>query len=229
MYSLDKSKISNRPFFAGGKRFWFKVSLNLFGRSPGALTQRKETIFKWNENTNVELHPPCPIPSALLSLWMTLIPVSGGLSLNSRSAFPTLAGLARQWVASVQFSRSVMSDSLQPRGLQCPRFPCLSPTPRACSNSCLLSRWCHPTISSSVIPVSSRLQFFPASRSFPVMGNLLSPNCMCLPLNSTLPFGRASPPDFLVSPDGINYCNQAGCYGALLGETCPCPLLSSCL
>jgi hypothetical protein len=46
MYSSDKSKISNRPFFAGGKRFWFKVSLNLFGRNPGALTQRKETNFQ---------------------------------------------------------------------------------------------------------------------------------------------------------------------------------------
>ena len=157
----------------------------------------------------------------LSSLWVTLIPVSGCLCLNSRSAFPTLAGLAHQWLASVQFSRSFVSDSSRPHGLQHTRFLCPSPTPGTCSNSCPSSRWCHPTISSSV---SSRLQSFPASRSFPMMGNLLSPNWMC-----PLPFGRASPPDFLVSPDGINYRNQAGCYGALLGETCPCPLPASCL
>ena len=64
------------------------------------------------------------------------------------------------------FSRSVMSYFLQPHGLQHARFPCPSASPRACSNSCLLSRWCHPTISSSVVPFSSCLQSFPASRSF---------------------------------------------------------------
>ena len=56
---------------------------------------------------------------------------------------------------SVQFSCSVMSDSLQPRWLQHARLPCLSPTPRAYSNSCPLSQWCHPTILSSVVPFSS--------------------------------------------------------------------------
>jgi len=66
--------------------------------------------------------------------------------------------------ASVQFSHSVMSNSLQPHGLQHVRLPCPSPTPGACSNSCSLSRWCHLTISSPVIPFSSCLQ------SFPVMG-----------------------------------------------------------
>ena len=68
---------------------------------------------------------------------------------------------------SVQFSHSVMSDSLQPQGLQHARLPCPSPTPRACSNSCPLSWWCHPTISSSVILFSSCLPSFPASGSFP--------------------------------------------------------------
>ena len=58
---------------------------------------------------------------------------------------------------SVQFSCSVVSDSLWPHGLQHTRPPCPSPTPRACSNSCPLSRWCHPTISSSVVPFSSCL------------------------------------------------------------------------
>ena len=59
-----------------------------------------------------------------------------------------------------------MSDSLQPHGLQYSRLPCPSPTPRAYSNSCPSSQWCHPTISSSVVPFSSHLQSFPASTSF---------------------------------------------------------------
>ena len=56
--------------------------------------------------------------------------------------------------SSVQFSCSVVSDSLRPHGLHQARLPCPSPTPRACSNSCPLSQWCHPTISSSVVPFS---------------------------------------------------------------------------
>ena len=59
-----------------------------------------------------------------------------------------------------------MSDSLWPHGLQHTRPPCPSPTPRVYSNSRSLRRWCHPTISSSVVPFSSHLQSFPASRSF---------------------------------------------------------------
>ena len=61
-----------------------------------------------------------------------------------------------------------MSDSLWSHGLQHARRPCPSPTPRACANSCPSSRWCHPTISSSVFAFSSCLQSFPASRSFPM-------------------------------------------------------------
>ena len=68
--------------------------------------------------------------------------------------------------ASVQFSRSVMSYSLRPHGLQHAMPPCPSPTPRAYSSSCPLSQRCHPTISSSVVPFSS--QSFPASGSFQI-------------------------------------------------------------
>ena len=71
-------------------------------------------------------------------------------------------------LSSVQFSCSVVSDSLWPHGLQHFRPPCPSPTPGACLNSCPLSRWCHPTISSSVVPFSSCPQSFPASGSFPM-------------------------------------------------------------
>ena len=64
------------------------------------------------------------------------------------------------------FSHSVVSDFFWPHGLQHTRLPYPSPSPGACSNSCPSSWWCHPTISSSVIPFSSCLQSFPASRSF---------------------------------------------------------------
>ena len=79
------------------------------------------------------------------------------------------------WVScSVQFSRSVMSNSLQPHGLQHARLPCPSPTLGVYSNSCPLSQWCHPTISSSVVPFSSCLQSFPASGSFPMSQSFTS-------------------------------------------------------
>ena len=97
------------------------------------------------------------------------------LLLNSR---PSIQSPSKQlhldmsWISKttewfqVQFSRSVVSDSLWPQGLQHARLPYLSSTPGACSNSCPLSQWCHPTISSSVVPSSSYLQSFPASGSF---------------------------------------------------------------
>ena len=71
-------------------------------------------------------------------------------------------------VPSVQFSHSVVSDFLRPQRLQHARPPCPSPAPGAYSNSCPLSQWCHPTISSPVVPFSSCLQSFPASGSFPM-------------------------------------------------------------
>ena len=69
-------------------------------------------------------------------------------------------------LSSVQFSHSVVSDSSQPYGPQHTRPPCPSPNPRVCSNSSPLSWWCHPTISSSVVPFSNCLQSLPASGSF---------------------------------------------------------------
>ena len=70
--------------------------------------------------------------------------------------------------AAVQFSLSVVSNFLWPHGLQHAKLPYPSLSPRDCSNSCPLSQWCHPTISSSVIPFSSHLQPFPASGSLPM-------------------------------------------------------------
>ena len=100
---------------------------------------------------------------------------------------------------SVHFSRSVMSDSLQPHGLQDARLACLSPTPRAYSNSCPSRRWCHPTIWSSVVPFSSHLQSFPASGSFPMsqffasggqsIGVLASPSVLPMNIQDWSPLG----------------------------------------
>ena len=73
-----------------------------------------------------------------------------------------------EWYHLSQFSRSFVSNSLQPHGLQHVRLPCPSTTPRAYSNSCPSSQWCHSTISSSVVPFSSGPPSFPASGSFPV-------------------------------------------------------------
>ena len=70
--------------------------------------------------------------------------------------------------SSVQFSRSVVSDSLRPHESQHTRPPCPSPTPGVYPNSCPSSQWCHPAISSSVIPFSSSPQSLPASESFPM-------------------------------------------------------------
>ena len=74
--------------------------------------------------------------------------------------------LGLQSISSVQFSHSVVSDSLRPHEPQHARLLCPSPTPRAYPSPCALSRWCHPTISSSVIPFSSCPQSFPASGSY---------------------------------------------------------------
>ena len=95
-------------------------------------------------------------------LWLTF------MSSSSISSVPCLGHMAKVKGSSIQLSHSVMSSSLWPNGLQHTRLLCPSPTPRACSNSCPSSWWCHPTISSSVVPFSSCLQSFPASGSFPM-------------------------------------------------------------
>ena len=77
-------------------------------------------------------------------------------------------------LSSVQFRLSVMSTSLQPHGLQQARLPCPSPTPGAYSNSCPLCWWCRPSISSSIVPFCSCLQFFSESGFFPLNRFLVS-------------------------------------------------------
>ena len=90
--------------------------------------------------------------------------------LNDRAWCSKLSGRAcggGGWGVLMQIVvHSVMSNSLRPHGLQHTRLPCPSPSPRVCSNSCPVSWWCHPTISSCVVPFSSCLQSFPESGSF---------------------------------------------------------------
>ena len=100
-----------------------------------------------------------PSSHLILCCLLLLLP----LTLSSIRAFSNESALC---ISSVQFSRSVVSNSLQPHEPQHVRPPCPSPTPRVHPNPCPLSKWCHPTISSSVIPFSSCPQSFPASGSF---------------------------------------------------------------
>ena len=87
------------------------------------------------------------------------------------------------------FSCPVMSNSLRPHGLQHARLPCPPPSRGVCSNSCPLSWWCHPTISSSFVPFASCLRSFPASGSFPVSqffalgGQIIGASASVLPMN----------------------------------------------
>ena len=97
------------------------------------------------------------------------------LNISSKCCWKTEWGCAfditkddTYYISSSQFSHSVVSNSLQPHGPRLTRPPCPSPTPRVYPNSCPLSQWCHPAISSSVVPFSSCPQSFPASGSFPM-------------------------------------------------------------
>ena len=111
------------------------------------------------------------------SLWPHGLPNTRvpSLQVSSVQSLSPVWLFATPWTAehqgsfsSVQFSHSVLSDSLQPHVLQQASLLCLSPTPGACSNSCPLSHWSHSTISSSVIPFSACSQSFSASGSFPI-------------------------------------------------------------
>ena len=116
----------------------------------------------WTTREAHEYWSGLPIPSSGDLPNPGIEPGSPALQVDSFSA--KLAGNPMDIFNSVQFRHSVVSDSLQPHEPQHARLSCPSPTPRACSNSCPLSCWCHPTISSSVVPFCP--QSFPASGSF---------------------------------------------------------------
>ena len=131
-------------------------SSSVHGDSPG-------------KNTGVPCPPPGDLPHPGIEPGCPALPSDSSLS-------ETPGKLYKEYKWSINFKNyeslhqssccSAMSNSLQPHGLQNTRPPCPSPIPRAYSNSCPLSPWCHPAISSSAVPFSSRLQSFPASGSF---------------------------------------------------------------
>ena len=120
------------------------------------------------------------------------------------------------FTVSVQFSLSVVSDSLRPHELQHARPPCPSPAPGVYPNSCPSSRWCHPAISSFVVPFSSHPQSLPASESFPmsqlfawgftvwVYTNWRISRIRCFTVYWQVK-GRVVPLDFCSSPKGKRY------------------------
>ena len=111
--------------------------------------------------------PPCsPVAGILQARTLEWVAISFSNAWKVRRWVPVCFLM---WsISSVQFSHSVVSDSLQPHEPQHTRPPCPSPTPGVHSNSCPLSHWCHPAISSSVVLFSSCLQSFPASGSFQI-------------------------------------------------------------
>ena len=141
---------------------------NLMGLEPPALGSGDLSSWLGRDGPEGKVRPCCHLKTCTQAPCTALI-----LHTSSSPAFSTqgASGSEKRMtnpVSAVQFSHSVMSNSLRPHGLQHTRPPCPSPTPRMYSNSCPSSRWCHPTILSSVIPFSSCLQSCPASESFPV-------------------------------------------------------------
>ena len=179
MNFLANPRHTHRKYF---RRKWNKQKHRLFNKlhlkswspmmhfAPGSSSPRFISSFP---STSLfptlsisPLHSSCPWSSVkpqylLLSPGLHLLLNPEGPFQSTGNATPLFSS-----VSSVQFSRSVVSDSLRPHGLQHTRPPCPPPTPGVYSNSCPLSRWCHPTISSSAISFSSCLQSFPASGSF---------------------------------------------------------------
>ena len=128
------------------------VAPNLSAMKPGCLCCRVTARSSWAV-------PAASIPQHSVT---TPSPEHVGVAVSQMCV---VVGMNKRF-SSAQFSHSVVSDSLWPHGLQHARPPRPSPTPRVYSNSCPSSWWCHPTISSSVVPFPSCLQFFPASESF---------------------------------------------------------------
>ena len=132
------------------------------------------TLLTPLQKINCQISPPHPLrrlqlllPFYFVGYFLLLGQRQGYLSVCSVSLCSLVLPLLSN--SRVQFSSvAQLYPTLWRHGLQHARPPCPSPTPRVYSNSCPLSQWCHPTISSSVIPFSSHLQFFSTSRSFPM-------------------------------------------------------------
>ena len=143
--------------------------------------KRKQINVCWNNYEDNEGRRKYILQSPSPCLFTTIlihrdddISVPKSISLQLLISFFPINGSLSGMFSSVQFSHSVMSNSLQLHGLQHARPPCPSRIPGVHSNSCPLSRWCHSTVSFSVIPFSSCLQSFPTSGSFQMSQFFLS-------------------------------------------------------
>ena len=150
---------------------------------------------------------PMPVIVETISLFVQSIALAMWLTANTMATHLLIHPIQGKALAlirfhSVQFSRSVGSDSLRPHELQHARTPCPSPTPGVYSNPCPSSQWCHPTISSSVIPFSSCPQSFPASGSFQ-MSRLFASGGQSIGVSAST----------LVLPMNIHDCSPLGCTG----------------
>ena len=121
----------------------------------------------WSVFCDCDFHSVCP----LMDKDERLMEASWWKRLKEKLGLVLMGGVL---FSSVLISHSIVSDSLRPHEFQHAKPPCPSPTPGVHSNSRPLNRWCHPAISSSVIPLSSRLQFFLASGSFPMSQSFTS-------------------------------------------------------
>ena len=147
-------------------------------RKPGGSCQERPQGGRATDQQSWPPWPPCssavPLPHPATQVprspWLgkLIAEITRACSATEREKRNSICHMygCKMSSATFQFSCSVVSDSLWPHTQQHARPPCPSPTPRVHPNSCPLSRWCHPTISSSVIPFSSRPQSFPASGSF---------------------------------------------------------------
>ena len=130
----------------------------------------------WNLTSSLLSYKSCIVTRLVTTLYefFFFFLIQPKLLLHSNTELCTVSSAEHSFnkcyycFSSVQFSRSVVSDSLQPHESQHARPPCPSPTPKVHSNSRPLSSWCHPAISSSVVPFSSCPQSLPASESFPM-------------------------------------------------------------
>ena len=183
-----------------GKKEGRKEQISQFWRLGNVQDQDASQLVSWSCKqfsswfANSCLHP-------LFSPCLSLKCACGDLCL-SHSSFSykytnPIIGASSFWPLLSLFSRWVLSDSLRPYGVQQPRPPCPSLCPGVCSDSCPLSWWCHPTISSSFTLLSSCPQSFPASGSFPVSqlfalgGQSIGASASVLPMNiqSCFPLG----------------------------------------
>ena len=161
---------------------WVAISFSILYALVMVITDCDSRIWCGCSSVHLHKHPGNPVQAHGICIWRevwgeTHPEQSLGENVSNSDESPGWGQTIRSNLTShplgvdgllVQFSCSVVFHSFQPHGLQYTRPPCPSPTPKACLSSCPLSRWCHPTISSSLIPFSSRLQSFPASGSFPM-------------------------------------------------------------